>query len=202
MMRENCSQIHAHSPRALHRRAAGFLRLVTAVATLFLVGTTARADGIDVIPFMFRVWGVHPAIAVALVVAAMLVNYLLNVVVIGLPAARAAHTAPGKFARDLIGFTFLAQIADRFGAFATLMLGFFLVWMLGIQGEAGLARAALFGIVLNFIFSGLAIGFLAQWYLTRRWGIQKHNALVIAVAAAVITNPVWLAVYLWLPAVI
>jgi hypothetical protein len=201
-MSEDRSYIGTQLRRSALLRVAFLPRLVIWIAILLCISTTARADGIDVIPFMFRVGGVHPAIAVAIVIGAMLVNYLLNVVVIGLPAARAAQTGSWRFARDLIGFTLLAQIADRIGAFVALMLGFLIVSVLGIPGEAGIAKGALFSIVLNFVFSGLAIGFLAMWYLSRRWGILQRPARVIAIAAAVITNPVWLAVYLWAPAVI
>jgi hypothetical protein len=183
-------------------RQAHLNRCAICIVLLLCICTTVRADGIDVVPFMFRVGRVHPAVAVAIVIGTMLVNYFLNVVVIGLPSARASHTRFSRFARDLIGFTLLAQIADRVGAFASLVLGFVLLWVLNIQGEAGIARGALIAIVLNFIFSGLAIGFLAMWYLKQRWGIPKRTAYVIAVAAGVITNPVWLAVYLWVPAVI
>jgi hypothetical protein len=201
-MREGRSYIGAHLRLNSLLRVACLPRLVICTAILLCISTTARADGIDVIPFMFRVGGVHPAIAVAIVIGAMLVNYLLNVVVIGLPAARAAQTGPGRFARDLIGFTLLAQIADRVGAFVALILGFLIVDVLGIPGEDGIAKGALLSIVLNFVFSGVAIGFLAMGYHKRRWGILQRPARVIAIAAGVITNPVWLAVYLWVPAVI
>lgn len=190
------------APYASRSRVA--YRLVSCLGMLLFFDTNARADGIDILPFLTRVggWRFHPVISVALVVGLMLVNYLLNVMVIGLPSARASQTRPKKFARDLIGFTLLAQIADRVGAFAALMLGFFIIGVLGIKGESGIAKGALLAIVLNFVFSGLAIGFLALWYLRRRWGIPERPARVIAIAAGVITNPVWLAVYLWVPAVI
>lgn len=181
-------------PSASGSRAVHLYRLVICLAMLVFFSTNARADGIDIVPFLTRVggWRDHPLTSVALVVGLMLVNYLVNVAVIGIPSAKASQTKLRVFARDLIGFTLLAQIADRLAAIAGLLVGLFIIDLIGISGEQGLLKGALLGLALNFIFAGLAIGFLALWYVRRRWGISKRPARVIAIAAGVITNPAWL----------
>jgi len=68
----------------------------------------ARADGIDLVPYLTRINGEHsiPAL-VGLIITLMMVNYLLNFLVVGWPsirlagvpfgrAAKADHSNPGK----------------------------------------------------------------------------------------------------------
>jgi hypothetical protein len=181
-------------PSALRARVGYLWRLVACLGLLLGLSTVARADGIDIVPFLTRVggWRDHPLTSVALVVGLMLVNYLVNVAVIGIPSAKTSQTKLRVFARDLIGFTLLAQIADRLAAIAGLLVGLFIIDLIGISGEQGLLKGALLGLALNFVFAGLAIGFLALWYVRRRWGISKRPARIIAIAAGVITNPAWL----------
>jgi|GEM_PF-3028442 len=194
-MTRNDSQITVTQlPHAPGSPAVYLCRFVICVAMLVFFSTNARADGIDVVPFLTRVggWHVHPAISVGLMIGLMLVNYLVNVAVIGIPSAKASQTKLRVFARDLIGFTLLAQIADRLAAIAGLLVGLFIIDLIAIRGEQGLLKGALLGLALNFVFAGLAIGFLALWYARRRWGISKRPSRVIAIAAGVITNPSWL----------
>ncbi|HXU36778.1 MAG TPA: hypothetical protein VN937_10485 [Blastocatellia bacterium] len=179
-------------------RATYLYRLVICLAMLVFLSTNARADGIDLVPFLTRVggWRVHPVVSVGLVIGLMLVNYLVNLAVIAVPAARVSEIKFRTLARDLIGFTFLAQIADRVAAVAGLFIGLFIIDRSGVHGEEGLLKGFLVGIALNFVFAGVAIGFLAFRYLGHRWGILKRPAIVIAIAAGVFTNPAWLmAVY-------
>jgi hypothetical protein len=162
---------------------------------MFLVSSTnAHADGIDIVSFLTRVggWRVHPAISIALVVGLMLVNYLVNLLVIGLPSAKLSKMSLSFLARDLVGFTVLAQIADRLAAVLGLIVGAVVIDRVGIGGEEGLAKAIELGLALNFVFAGLAIGFMSLRYARRRWGLSKRSALVIATIAGVITNPAWL----------
>jgi hypothetical protein len=189
------SQITAtRLPRVSRSRDACLFRLLILLEMLLFFDASARADGIDIVPFVTRVggWRVHPVLSVALVVGMMLVNYLVNVAVIGVPAAKVSRMKLRIFARDLVGFTLLAQIADRVSAVAGLVIGLLVIDGLRISGEEGLAKGILLGVALNFVFAGLAIGFLALRYLRRRWGISKRPARVIAIAAGVITNPAWL----------
>ncbi|SRR6266404_3868258 len=179
-------------------RATYLYRLVISLAMLVFLSTNARADGVDLVPFLTRVggWKVHPVVSIGLVIGLMLVNYLLNLAVIAVPAARVSEIKFRALARDLIGFTFLAQIADRVAAVAGLFVGLFIIDRSGVRGEEGLLKGFLLGIALNFVFAGVAIGFLALRYLSHRWRISKRPAIVIAIAAGLFTNPAWLmAVY-------
>lgn len=175
-------------------RATYLYRLVICLAMLVFLSTNVRADGIDLVPFLTRVggWQVHPVVSVGLVIGLMLVNYLVNLPVIAVPAGRLSEIKFRVLARDLIGFTFLAQIADRVAAVAGLFVGLFIIDRSGVHGEEGLLKGFLLGIALNFFFAGLAIGFVALRYLRHRWGISKRPAIVIAIAAGVLTNPAWL----------
>ncbi|MFY9570170.1 MAG: hypothetical protein WAV20_02050 [Blastocatellia bacterium] len=159
---------------------------------VFVTPATASADGIDVVWFITRVGSssIHPVLSAAIVVGLMLLNYLLNLVVIGMPATRALQVKFGALSKDLAVYTLLAQIADRVCAVGGLALSFLIVALMGPEGEQGLKVGFLLGVALNFVFSALAVGSLALWYLRRRWRVEG-SAMVIAMRAAVITNPAW-----------
>lgn len=169
--------------------------LTLAVVVLFVLITpvSARADGIDIWWLITRVGGPrqHPAVQVAIVLALMIVNYLLNLAVLGVPAARFLQIKVRTLTKDLIVFTLLAQVADRGSAVAGFLLGLSLMELAGLKGEQGMLDGILLGVCLNFIFAGLAVGSLALWYLMRRWGVKRRRAIAIAVLTAVITNPAW-----------
>jgi len=167
--------------------------LAILVALLLVTPTTSHADGIDVVWLFSRVggWRVHPIRSAAIVIGLMLINYLLNLVVLGIPAARFLQVKSGSLTKTLASFTVLAQIADRGGALAGFLLSFSIVGLTGLGGEQELNAGILVGVSLNFIFSGLAVAVLALWFLMRRWGFERHRAMPIAVRTAVITNPAW-----------
>lgn len=171
-----------------------FLRKLAILAALLLLAEgTAIADGIDVVWLMTRVggWEAHPILSAAIMIGLMLVNYVLNVVVVGMPAARLLHIKIGPLLRDLIGFTLLAQISDRVGAVMGFLVSFFFVDLAGFGGEQAIKFGLVGGVALNFILSGLGVCLLALWYLRRRWGVERRGALPIVAAAALITNPAW-----------
>lgn len=167
--------------------------LAILVALVLFTPTTSHADGIDVVWLFSRVggWRVHPVRSAAIVVGMMLINYLLNLVVLGTAAARFLQVRLGDLTKTLAAFTVLAQIADRAGALAGFLLSFSIVRLTGLGGEQELKADILVGVLLNFIFSGLAVALLALWFLIRRWGFERHRAMPIAVRTAVITNPAW-----------
>ena len=176
-------------------RACGARRVLIPIALLLVLlpATSANADGVDIVWLLTRVvgGGVHPALAVAMVVGLLIVNFLLNLVVLGLPAARSLQIKLAGLMKDLAGFTLLAQIADRACAVAGFLLSSSSIGLAGIGGEQEVIAAIFLGICLNFIFSGLAVGLLSLWYLRRRWGVERRRAIKIAVWTAVITNPAW-----------
>jgi len=57
-------------------------------------------------------WRVHPVLSVAILLGLMLINYVLNLVVIGIPAARFLHMKVGALRRDLVLFTLFVQISS------------------------------------------------------------------------------------------
>lgn len=169
------------------------------VALVLVTPASASADGIDIVWLMTRVggWRVHPILSAAMIVGLMTVNYLLNLVVLGMPAARFLQIKLGALTKDLVAFTLLAQIADRAGGVVAFLLSFSLIGFAGLGGEQELVAGLLVGVYLTFIFSGLAVGLLALWYLRRRWEVQRRRAMTIAVWTAVITNPAWAMMIQW-----
>jgi len=139
----------------------------------------------------------HPAVEVVIVVGLMTVNYLLNLVVLGMPAARFLQIKLRALAKDLAAFTLLAQVADRASAVGGFLLGSSIIGLADIRGEEEVLASIRLGIYLNFILSGLAVGLLALWYLRRRWGVERRRARSIAVWTAVLTNPAWAMMIQW-----
>ncbi len=171
-----------------------FLRKLAILAVLLLLAEgTAIADGIDVLWLMTRIggWETHPILSGAIMIGLMLVNYVLNVVIVGIPAARLLHIKIGSLLRDLVVFTLLAQISDRVGAVTGFLLSFLFVDLAGFGGEQAIKFGLVGGVALNFILSGLGVGLLALWYLRRRWGVEGRGVKAIVTAAALITNPGW-----------
>lgn len=174
---------------------------ITIVLTFLLITpTAASADGIDIVWLITRVGGpaTHPVVEAVLVVVLLAIDYLLNLVVLGLPAARSLGTKVRTLAKALLGFTLLAQVADRISAVAGFLLGGLMSDLLGVQGEQGLVVAIWIGIVLNFALSGLAICLLALWYLLRKWRVRRRTSIRIAALTGLITNPAWLMMVPWL----
>jgi len=48
-------------------------------------------------------------------------------------------------------------------------------------------------LILNLLFSGLAVGALAFYFLRRRWQIRRRTSCIIAIAAGIFTNPMVIA---------
>lgn len=177
-------------------RACGtrrFFTLAIVVALVLVTPASASADGIDIVWLLTRVGGsrMHPALSAAMFVGLLIVNYVLNLVVLGMPAARFLQIKLGTLTKDLAAFTLLAQIADRACAVGAFLLSSSIIGLADLGGEQEVIVSLLGGVCLNFIFSGLAVGLLALWYLTRRWRVARRRAITIAVWTAVITNPAW-----------
>ena len=187
------------SRRSPARNGSSLVSLLTLVVLLVSVNcATASADGIDVVWFMTRAggWSVHPVLSVAIMVSLMLVNYILNLVVIGIPTAKILQVRLRALLRDLATFTLLAQIADRIAAIGALILSVVAMHLFSVGGEQGVTHAVIASIGLNFVFSGLVVGLLALWYTKRRWGLVGRPRSVVALRAGLITNPAWIMV-LW-----
>jgi len=142
--------------------------------------------------------GNNPVVEAVFVVVLLAINYLLNLVVLGLPTARTLGTSLRTLAKALLGFTLLAQVADRISAVAGFPLGILMSDLWGVQGEQGLVVGIWIGIVLNFALSGLAICLLALWYLLRKWRVRRRPSIRIAALTGLLTNPAWLMMIEWL----
>jgi hypothetical protein len=161
-------------------------------ASILVGGSTARADGLDVTTYLSRVPGWHraPLQALFLLCVLMALNYLLNLLVLGVPAIKMGAKA-GSVALGLVTFTLLGQVADRIGAVVGPLVGGAIVWALHVGGRKSLGYGFSIGFFLNFILSGVVIGLLAQWYLRRRWALEGHRVAVLSVITGVLTNPLW-----------
>ena len=120
----------------------------------------------------------------------MVVNYIFNLLVIGLPAMKMG-ASKRRVAGDIVGFTFLGQVADRLGAIAGPLIGFVVVDLCRVGGRKALGLGMEIGILLNLVLAGLFVGFLVRWYMRRRWSLVGRRVAVMACIAGVLTNPVW-----------
>ena len=164
---------------------------------------TVRADGIDIVPWLLRMGPTNSLVLdIAIIPLLMVANYVLNFLVIGLPAARYGDKAIHSIAKGMIGFTLLAQLADRIGAIAGPLLGGLIFAAVGRDFAVGKGEGSwVIPLLLsNFIFSGIAVGYLAFYFLRKRWGVVMGNAWLIAIAAAILTNPAWALSMYWFAA--
>lgn len=163
--------------------------LVALLATL-LVSPPAFADGIDVVPYLARVGHGRSVIGIiGLVSLWMLMNYALNLVVIGGPAVKLGPATVRSVATGMVLLTLLGQVADRLGAIVAVIA------MVPLPIEFGGMVFVSLLLGLNFLFSDVAVGFLALYFLRRRWHVLPRPAWAIAGVAAILTNPAW-AIYL------
>lgn len=158
-----------------------------AALAIVVLASSARADGLDVFQWVARVpHGESGWATLALVVAILTINYVLNFAVIGLPARRWSTVGTRRIALDLIALTLLGQIADRVGAFAALIVaGLFDAFVMK-DGNDGFLSAL---IVCNFLCTGLAVGLLVRAFVRTKWDIAPRRAWMLALAAGVLTNP-------------
>ena len=69
-----------------------------------VIPPATRADGIDIVWLITRVGvpGIHPLVGAVLFVVLLAINYLLNLVVLGIPAARALGTTVRTLTKALL----------------------------------------------------------------------------------------------------
>jgi len=167
------------------------LVFLSALVACHFWASDAAADGFDVAWFVTRVPGSFGTMrGVLLAGLLLLLDYALNILVIAWPAA--ATGVPFKMAaRELIGFTVFAQIADRLGMCVCVVL--VLVAEVVAPGRttmASIAAGVPYMLVLNFLTSGAFIWFLSYTYLVG-WSVGERRARWIASSAALLTNPAW-----------
>lgn len=168
-----------------------------ALVFIFAAGS-ARADVFDVAWFLSRVggWDTSPERAVAAMIGLMAVNYVLNVLVIGVGAGGKSPTTRGRRLGSLVWFTLAGQVIDRVGAVVGIPLGLLVVHVLGVRGDAELGLGVMTGVGINFVLAGAGIAGLAYWLLGR-WRVPRARRTAVAIAAGILTNPAW-AMALWL----
>jgi len=160
-----------------------------------LFSVSARADGIDLVPYFTRVAGDGHSfsyIATAMF-CIMVANYALNFAVIGLPAIRFGSVVAAKAASGLVALTLFGQIADRVGALLAGVLVGPVTALFRLHGEGAWLVPLL---ILNFLFSGFTVVALAFYFLRRRWHIEGRLPWIVAIVAGLITNPAWI-IGLW-----
>jgi hypothetical protein len=126
---------------------------------------------------------------VTLLGALVVADYLLNFVVIAVPAWRSGASLR-RTARDMLGFTLIAQVADRVGMVACTVTAYCIHFLPGIvMHDLGLFVVGV--VVANFLTSGALIWFLTRYYCVRRWALPKRRSTIIATVASILTNPAW-----------
>lgn len=187
-----------HVRSAIRRQFQSSAICFASTIVILAIPRDADADALDVAWFLSRVggWSHSPLRAMSLLIGLMVVNYVTNILVIGLPARSIGQRTTVLMARDLVWFTLVAQGVDRLSAVIGATLGFVFVTAGGAHGETALGLGLAIGIPLNFLLAGIAVGLLAHWLLGR-WGVVGRSRRNIALAAAILTNPAW-AMAIWL----
>jgi hypothetical protein len=164
------------------------------IAATVALGSSARADGIDI--FALVASGLAPGRGIqviAMIALAMVINYAINFAVIGLPVIKLERADPRSVARGLVALTLLGQLADRAGIVLGLALSGPLAdpiaRTLGLHGEGASFMPI---IALTLLCSAVAVGALAYYFVRRRWHVSVRLSCIVAIAAAVLTNPVWM----------
>ncbi len=166
-----------------------------AIGTLLIAVAFASSlsGGVD-ISYLTRVQGSKTVLhIVSGVVFFVVANYLLNLLVVGLPASRLGPTALPSVAIGLVWLTILGQVFDRISA---VLAGFGAAPLARAVGASGDGAWWLSLLALNWVLSGLGVVALAFLFLRRRWGVTKRASWVLALTAGVFTNPAW-AFALW-----
>src|SRR5262249_4562811 len=154
----------------VRRSSHAMKRAIIALSIVGLIAPPAYADGVDLVSYFTRVArGTHSAYYIAAtIVALMAANYVLNFVVIGLPAVRFGSVPVAPAASGLIALTLLGQVADRVGALFAALLALpvtaIFSAIFGLSGEGAWFVPLL---LLNFLLSGFAIAALALYFLRR-----------------------------------
>jgi len=179
----------------MHPRRRILVLLFVPLALAF--SAAARADGLDTDYFLrFGTWGHSSGYIWSMLATIIVVDYIWNFVVIGLPAIVWAAKPRATVARGLVVLTILGQIADRIGSVLALFVAALIAELIKVfvpSISTGLDSPA-FGYSVTFsnlFCSGLAIGALALWFLRKRWAVPKALSWKIALAAAILTNPAW-----------
>ena len=169
-----------------------------AIGIALLSAASAHADGLNSSYFVRFDSDDHSwAYFWTVLTLIMLVNYVLNFIVIGAPAVWKASSSMKTVSMGLVVLTILGQVADRVGAFAAIFISMPLTALFNVfirSPVPGLENPAFgYGIfTANLLCSGIAVGFLAWWFLRKRWSVPQSLSWKIALAAAVLTNPAWI----------
>lgn len=153
----------------------------------------AFADSIDIGAYLTRVntkGHSLPAMGGLLLLA---IDYLWNLLIIGRPAMRVCAASRARILIGLVVVTLLGQIADRLGAVMAAITADPIARGLLRLGAEGWA---LYWLVGNIIYSGIAIALLVWFFVRKRWLGSKRTALILAIVAAFLANP---AIALFIP---
>jgi hypothetical protein len=163
---------------------------------------SAFADGFDVASYLARVntYNHSTGAICGLILALAAIDYVWNLLIIGLPSMSICAVGPKKIILDLVTLTILGQVADRLGAVIAFILLGPIPFTLAERIPFTLAERIPFLyvdlgvydirlVLSNFVCSGIAIALLVWFFVRKRWGGSTRSALVMAIVAAIATNP-------------
>ena len=165
--------------------------IATAVAVTIALTMVpaAHADGIDVTTFLRRYDTFTPVyVGIAKIAGFMLVNFVLNFLVIALPALVRKQVQVRRSLRDVAIITLWGQITDRAGALLALLTVVPLAILMRLQTLLEVGVLLLF---LTFVYSGLGFYLLTLYFVRRRWGLPEGMSKLVSLAAAIVCNPAW-----------
>lgn len=127
-------------------------------------------------------------VVVLLTLLLMFINYVWNLIVIGLPAVYLC-SAPYKIVvSDLAILTFLGQVGNVICMVPAMVISaIFFNATLGFNASGSYTSF----LISNFLFSSIAFGLVAFLFLRNSWGASVRKSHVIAIFAGFLCNPVW-----------
>jgi hypothetical protein len=165
-------------------------RIGLLVVLLAGASRSAFADAFDIPAYLarFNTWNHSTAGICGLVLGLAAIDYLWNLLVIGLPCMRICAIRRKRLLLDVGLLTLLGQVADRLGAVIalTLVTARPIADLLVRRNAWGLWHWVLLG---NLACSGAAIGLLVWLFVRKKWGGTRRAALIMATVAAIVTNP-------------
>jgi len=116
----------------------------------------------------------------------ILLNYVLNMIAVGVPAVYSTSVRQGRIAVDLIWFTMARQVIAYIGGVLAVGSSGFVAGVL--QSEASGVSTTATVVAMNVILYGSSIGCLAYYFCRTRWRMIAGRSYLTAVVAGLVAS--------------
>ncbi len=149
----------------------------------------SRADGIDLTQLFMHTSRSYSSNAVAgIILLSMVVNYILNLIVIGVPAHKFLNLTKKRAVIDTIWITIIGQATDRLGAILGLIISSLIAYAIGASSLDEWGRVAYITIPIS---TWIAISVSIWVFAKIVWKKKGFKVGLISLAAGFLTNPIW-----------